>query len=124
MRQEHGALTKILKTPGVRSVYSVMFLYLLVTCLLSAGKVEEAVMLMDQQTKRHRGFGFVTFEHEDTVDRVCEIHFHTIKNKKVKIKNKKVKFRNSYGSGSSSSSTRTLWIGSARYTSTPLRIRR
>jgi RNA recognition motif-containing protein len=52
------------------------------------GKVEEAVMLMDQQTKRHRGFGFVTFEHEDTVDRVCEIHFHTIKNKKVDIEHK------------------------------------
>jgi RNA-binding protein Musashi len=31
------------------------------------GRVEEAVMLMDQQTKRHRGFGFVTFECEDVV---------------------------------------------------------
>ena len=47
------------------------------------GNVEEAVLLMDQQTKRHRGFGFVTFAVEETVDKVCDIHFHTIKNKKV-----------------------------------------
>lgn len=50
------------------------------------GLVEDAVMLMDQQTKRHRGFGFVTFHSEEAVERVCDIHFHTIKNKKVECK--------------------------------------
>lgn len=50
------------------------------------GPVEDAVMLMDQQTKRHRGFGFVTFHSEEAVEHVCDIHFHTIKNKKVECK--------------------------------------
>ena len=50
------------------------------------GPVEDAVMLMDQITKRHRGFGFVTFEAEETVEVVCELHYHTIKNKKVEVK--------------------------------------
>merc|ERR1719232_1933688 len=50
------------------------------------GLVEDAVMLMDQITKRHRGFGFVTFEAEETVEVVCELHYHTIKNKKVEVK--------------------------------------
>ena len=43
-------------------------------------------MLMDQITKRHRGFGFVTFVAEETVDVVCDLHYHTIKNKKVEVK--------------------------------------
>ncbi|CAL8139342.1 unnamed protein product [Orchesella dallaii] len=55
------------------------------------GKVEDAVMLMDQQTMRHRGFGFVTFESDEVVERICEIHYHTIKDKKVECKKAKPK---------------------------------
>merc|ERR1719150_2155373 len=50
------------------------------------GGVEDIVILMDQITKRHRGFGFVTFQVEETVDLVCDLHYHTIKNKKVEVK--------------------------------------
>ena len=50
---------------------------------LLQGPVEDAVLLLDHKTKRHRGFGFVTFSEEDTVELVCDIHYHTVKNKKV-----------------------------------------
>ena len=54
--------------------------------VFAAGSVEDSVMLMDQITKRHRGFGFVTFSSEESVDLVCSLHYHNINNKKVECK--------------------------------------
>jgi len=50
------------------------------------GKVLECSLQMDNTTKRHRGFAFVTYENEDHSAKVVKKHHHVIKNKTVECK--------------------------------------
>lgn len=51
------------------------------------GGIEDVVVMYDQTTQRPRGFGFVTFESEDAVDRVFQVGgYHDLHDRKVEIK--------------------------------------
>lgn len=50
------------------------------------GKVMEVVIMYDQEKKKSRGFGFLSFEDEQSVERVCTEHYVTLNGKQVEIK--------------------------------------
>nr|XP_025888689.1 heterogeneous nuclear ribonucleoprotein 1 isoform X2 [Solanum lycopersicum] len=50
------------------------------------GNVTDKVIMFDPNTGRPRGFGFITFDSEDAVDRVLHKTFHELKNRIVEVK--------------------------------------
>ncbi|XP_076337497.1 uncharacterized protein LOC143239828 isoform X1 [Tachypleus tridentatus] len=50
------------------------------------GKVMEVVIMYDQERKKSRGFGFLSFEKEEYVHRVCADHYVTINGKQIECK--------------------------------------
>lgn len=50
------------------------------------GTITEMELKYDKATQRMRGFGFVGFDNEDVVEKLCQIHFHQIGGKTVEVK--------------------------------------
>ncbi|KAG5554214.1 hypothetical protein RHGRI_011913 [Rhododendron griersonianum] len=52
----------------------------------SYGNVTDVVVMYDQATQRPRGFGFVSFDSEEAVDRVLHKTYHDLNGKQVEVK--------------------------------------
>lgn len=50
------------------------------------GNVVDVVVMYDQNTQRPRGFGFISFDEEEAVDRVLHKTFHDLQGKQVEVK--------------------------------------
>ncbi|XP_028769566.1 heterogeneous nuclear ribonucleoprotein 1 [Neltuma alba] len=63
------------------------------------GHVTDVVVMYDQNTGRPRGFGFISFDTEDAVDRVLQKPFHDLNGKQVEVKRALPKDANPGASG-------------------------
>ncbi|KMZ65865.1 hypothetical protein ZOSMA_3083G00020 [Zostera marina] len=50
------------------------------------GNITDVVVMYDHNTQRPRGFGFITYDSEDAVDKVLLTTFHKPNNKMVEVK--------------------------------------
>ncbi|KAG2297176.1 hypothetical protein Bca52824_043845 [Brassica carinata] len=50
------------------------------------GTIADVVVMYDHNTQRPRGFGFITFDSDDAVDRVLHKTFHELNGKLVEVK--------------------------------------
>ncbi|BBG92548.1 RNA-binding family protein with RRM/RBD/RNP motifs, partial [Prunus dulcis] len=65
------------------------------------GHVTDVVVMYDQSTGRPRGFGFISFDTEEAVDRVLHKTFHDLNGKQVEVKRALPKDANPGGGGRS-----------------------
>nr|WPK95955.1 heterogeneous nuclear ribonucleoprotein at 98DE [Hydrometra stagnorum] len=68
------------------------------------GKVMEVVIMYDQEKKKSRGFGFLSFEDEDSVERCVAEHFVNLSGKQVEIKKAEPRDSNKMNDTSATSS--------------------
>ncbi|KAJ6791428.1 RNA-binding protein Musashi-like protein 2-like [Iris pallida] len=50
------------------------------------GRITDVVIMYDSTTQRPRGFGFITFDSEESVDSVMQSNYHQLSNKHVEVK--------------------------------------
>ncbi|XP_039291904.1 heterogeneous nuclear ribonucleoprotein 27C isoform X3 [Nilaparvata lugens] len=70
------------------------------TYFMRFGRVMEVVIMYDQEKKKSRGFGFLSFEDEESVERCVAEHFVNLSGKQVEIKKAEPRDSNKMNDGS------------------------